>query len=125
MLTKRKASLLINRLKLDAWFDHYEVIVIRHKTEHVLARMPSRWSAERKIARVRPALEVSRQAFHCRRAPGWHPRNAAKLCVAPLIVAFWLPWLWLSGIIAAVCVALICGLLTSGQRWIDGGEDDR
>ena len=125
MSTKKTYLLLLHRLKLDAWLYHYEVIVVRRNIVHLLARVASRSAAERKVAGTHRQLEVSRQAFRIRRARGFHPWNVAKLFILPLALALLLPWPWLSGSIALVCIAFVCGLLTSGSQWMRGGKDDR
>ena len=111
--------------RFDHWRYHYEVLVLRHEAPELLARVPSRAAAERTIRHACRQLEVRRSAFHWQRTRGVHPHNAAKLCIVALVLSLLLPWPWLGGTLSLVCLAVSCGLLTSGRHWMRGGADDR
>ena len=112
-------------LNVCDWLYHYEVVVTRHGRDQILARVPSRVRAEWAIASSRKWLEISRHTVQWRRVRGVHPVKAAQLCMLLLGVALALPWFWPRALLSIVCVATICGLLSSGTRWRQGGEDDR
>ena len=115
----------VDMLNVRDWLYHYEVIVMRHGREQILARVPSRFAAERTIARARRGLEINRQNMQWRRVRGVHPWKAVVLCTLPLLVVLMLPWLWVRAGVGIVCLSIILGLLSSGARWMQGGEDDR
>ena len=117
--------MLFDLLNIRDWLYHYEVVITRQGREQLLARVPTRWHAELSIAEVPAKVEVSRQSIQWRRVRGVHPHKAAALCALLLLVVNTLPWLWPRLIVSLVCVAVICGLLTSGRDWMQGGEDDR
>lgn len=125
MTWKKTTTHLRQRLNLDDWCSHYEVLVTRHQVEHLIARVASPSAAERLITQTCHEVELSRQAFHWQRVPGLHPWKAAQLCIWFLVLAPLLPWGWLSGALSVLCLALICGFLSSGRRWRRGGVDDR
>ena len=108
-----------------AWLHHYEVIVRRQGREQIVARVPSQRRAEQQIAHVRAGLEISRPTVFWRRVRGVHPVNLAKCCFALLMLALLLPWIWPRLVISILCMALMCGALTSGTSWKQGGRDDR
>ncbi len=107
------------------WLYYYEVVVTRQGHDQILARVPSRPQAELAIARTRRRIEVSRPAMRWRRVRGVHPVKAAEICSLVLVLALVLPWFWPRAILSMVSAALICGLLSSGAQWRQGGEDDR
>lgn len=125
MHTKKTPKLLVQRLKLDQWLIHYEIVVTRQGHQQLLARVASRRAAERRVAYACRHIEVGRRSVRWQPARGLHPWNAAKLCLVPLILSTMLPWHWLGGVLTLICLAVICGLLSSGGRWMAGGEDDR
>lgn len=125
MMLKKTFIRFGRRLHLDAWRFHYEVIVIRQQAPHLLARVGSRTAAERLIARTCRQVELSRMAFRVQRVRGVHPLNLALLCVGLLLVVVLLPGLWLRASLSLICIALTCGLLSSGRQWRQGGMDDR
>lgn len=104
---------------------HYEVVITRQGRDQVLARVPTRHGAEVGAAKARRDLEISRQTVYWRRAAGVHPLRMAGLCVVPLVATIALPWLWPRAILSLVLISIICGLVTTGSRWTQGGEDDR
>ena len=122
---KQTRSRPFRRLPFDHWRYHYEVLVLRHGGPELLARVPSRATAERTIRQACRQLEVRASAFRWRRTRGVHPRNVAKLCTVPLVLSLLLPWSWLAGGLSLIWLAVIGGLLTSGQHWMRGGGDDR
>ena len=107
------------------WLYYYEVVVTRQGRDQVLARVTSHTAAERMLAMVPAATEVSRQHVQWRRVRGLHPDRAAQLCTLLLLVALALPGFWLPTVVGVLCLAVICGLCTSGRHWRQGGEDDR
>jgi hypothetical protein len=112
-------------LSEPGWLYHYEVIVRRHGREQIVARVSSRRQAERKLARVRDDLEISRMAADWRRVRGLHPANLAKGWLGLLLLGLLLPWAWPRLVLSLLFTALICGSLSSGISWKQGGEDDR
>lgn len=112
-------------LSEHAWHYHYEVIVRRQGREQILARVASQRRADQAIAHVRADIEVSRPTVYWRRARGVHPANLAKCCLALLLVVLLLPWIWPRLVLSILCASLICGALSSGTSWKQGGEDDR
>lgn len=125
MTWKKTTTDLRQRLNLDDWCSHYEVLVTRHQVEHLIARVASASAAERLIIQTCHEVELNRQAFHWQRVPGLHPWKAAQLCMWFLVLATFVPWGWLSGALSVLCLALIGGLLSSGRHWRRGGVDDR
>ncbi len=125
MHTKKTPKLLVQRLKLDHWLIHYEIIVMRQGTQQLLARVASRAASERAVARACRHIEVGCTTVRWQPARGLHPWNAAKLCLLPLILSTLLPWHWVGGVLGVIWLALICGFLSSGHEWMAGGADDR
>lgn len=125
MTRKKTTTHLRQRLNLDDWCSHYEVLVTRHQVDHLIARVASPAAAERFIAQTCREVELNRQAFHWQRVPGIHPWKAAQVCMWFLVLTALLPLGWLSGALSLLCLAAICGLLSSGRRWRHGGTDDR
>ena len=113
------------RVKEHEWLYHYEVYVRRHGRDQLVARVPSRAHAAAVGAQLRRHAEISWSSVGWRRARGIHPANAARLVAMVLVVALLLPWFWPRLALSLVCTAVICGLLSSGTRWKQGGEDDR
>ena len=113
------------RLSEHAWFYHYEVVVRRHGRDQIVARVPSRRRAEMASAHARNGLEISRPTVEWRRVRGVHPFNLAKFGVVLLLMVMFLPWAWPRLIFSLVFMALICGALSSGASWRQGGMDDR
>ncbi len=117
--------MLYDWVKEFDWLYHYEVVVTRHGRDYVIARVPSRTRAEMSIGWVRRGVEISWTTVQWRRMRGVHPANAAKFCMLVLVLALMLPWFWPRLVMSLLCTAMICGLLSSGGRWKQGGEDDR
>lgn len=107
------------------WLYHYEVLVTRQGRDQIYARVPTRWHAEATAARASRELEIGRHSVSWRRARGLHPRKAATLSTLVLLLFLLIPWLWLRVSFSVVGLSVVIGLLTSGQAWIMGGDDDR
>lgn len=112
-------------LSEHAWHYHYEVIVRRQGREQIVSRVPSQRRAEQQIAHVRADFEISRPTVYWRRVRGVHPANLAKCCFGLLVLALLLPWVWPRLVVSLLCTSLICGALSSGSSWKQGGDDDR
>src|SRR3712207_1643213 len=121
MFWKKTTTHLRQWLQFDAWRSHYEVLVTRHQVEHLIARVASEAAAERLITRTCHEVEFSRQAFRWQRVRGVHPWKAAQLCISLLLLMPLIPWGWVSGGLSLLCLAVICGLLSTGRQWRRGG----
>ncbi|CAA9234008.1 MAG: hypothetical protein AVDCRST_MAG93-1013 [uncultured Chloroflexia bacterium] len=114
-----------NLFAVHDWLYHYEVVVSRQGREQVLARVPSRRAAEQAMLLLPTRVELSRQSLDWRRSRGIHPDRAVQLCTLLLLVALALPGVWLQMVVQLICLAVIGGLLSSGRKWRQGGQDDR
>ena len=104
---------------------YYEIVVRSDGRDRVVRRVPTRRAAERQIAELICADLVSRKAIRYERRRGIHPWPAALLCGGLSLPALFIPLGWISVALALVLLALAMGFLSSGQRWIAGGPDDR
>ncbi len=120
-----KEKMVYKLLDTHDWLYHYEVVVTRHGSERVIARVPSRRAAERAVGLVPARAEVNRESLGWRRRRGVHPDRAAALCVVLLLLGLALPNIWLLAVVQLLCLAIIGGLLSSGRQWRQGGVDDR
>lgn len=125
MVVKQIIMHLVQWLWVDVWCSHYEVIVVRQRVEHIVARVASQAAAERHSRRICRQIELSRRAVRWRRVRGLHPWRAANAGLCLLMLAQFLPWGWVRLSVSLVCVAVICGTLSSGRHWRQGGWDDR
>jgi hypothetical protein len=112
-------------LTRHAWLYHYEVVVRRQGRDQLVARVPTEARAAGMAVSLRYAAELSSTSVHWRRVPGIHPVNAAKLVALLLLATLLLPWFWPRAVLGLLLIALLGGLLSSGTKWRNGGEDDR
>ena len=116
---------MFDRFHAHAWRYHYEVVVTRQGQAQVVARVPSRWAAERTMVQLVAQVELSAQSLQWRRQRGVHPDRVAQVCLVVCLAALAFPVASLQVIIGALCLAVMGGLLSSGRQWRHGGRDDR
>ena|SRR5579859_467581 len=119
-------------------FWHYAIILTVGGHAQVLARLRTKAEADQVLAIVhtRPAVEGTDVRWERRR--GLHPMTASRWCMGLLlpvllllaasasrllIISSALVWV-LMGLVLLLS-ALLYGFLSTGQRWIRGGRDDR
>jgi hypothetical protein len=125
MFWKKTPTRLRRWLSLSDWHSHYEVLVTRNQIEYLVGRVSSPAAVERLIRHTCREVELSQQTFRWQRVRGTHPWKVAQLCTWLLLCMPLVPWGWLGGGLSVLCLAVICGLLSSGRAWIRGGVDDR